>query len=245
MPSAIAPDDTSTTSLPRARSAAISPAQRATAAWSRPAPVVGDEARADLDDEAPRACDERRSWRVGCAPSPLRRDRRRLHDDRRFVAPSPAATRRSAGCSSSHSWTAKVSSRGRRRDRRDRNTGSFQRSAFTNAATRSSRSSSGTRSSLFSTSQRGFVVQRRVVLASAPSTIARASVDRIGVRVERRHVDEVQQQPRALQVAQELVAEARALGGAFDQARECRRRRSCGARRRARRRGCGASVVNG
>jgi len=38
MPSAIAPDDTSTISLPARVSSAISAAQRATAPWSRPRP---------------------------------------------------------------------------------------------------------------------------------------------------------------------------------------------------------------
>ena len=45
-------------------------------------------------------------------------------------------------------------------------------------------------------------------------------LDRIDAVVERRHVDHVQQQARALQVAQELVAEAGAFGGALDQARD-------------------------
>ena len=48
--------------------------------------------------------------------------------------------------------------------------------------------------------------------------MARASLDRIDAVVEGRDVDQVQQQPRALQVAQELVAEAGAFGRAFDQA---------------------------
>ena len=51
-------------------------------------------------------------------------------------------------------------------------------------------------------------------------TIARASRTGIGVGIERRDVDDVQQQARALQVAQELVAETRAFGGAFDQSRD-------------------------
>ena len=46
---------------------------------------------------------------------------------------------------------------------------------------------------------------------------------RVGAVVERRDVDEVQQQPRAREVAQELVAQARAFGRAFDEPRECRR----------------------
>nr|GEU28071.1 probable solanesyl-diphosphate synthase 3, chloroplastic [Tanacetum cinerariifolium] len=45
-------------------------------------------------------------------------------------------------------------------------------------------------------------------------------LDRIDIGLERRQVDDVQQQTGALQMAQELVAEARAFGGAFDQARD-------------------------
>ena len=75
---------------------------------------------------------------------------------------------------------------------------------------------------LFSTSQRGLA-------DSAGSYFFELVDDRAapappGRRfVERRDVDQVQQQPRALQMAQELVAEAGAFGGALDQARECRR----------------------
>ena len=44
--------------------------------------------------------------------------------------------------------------------------------------------------------------------------------DRIGVRIERRDVDDVQQHARALQVTQELVTESRAVGRAFDESRD-------------------------
>ena len=43
-------------------------------------------------------------------------------------------------------------------------------------------------------------------------------LDRIDVGFKRRQVDDVQQQTRALQVTQELMAQARAFGSAFDQA---------------------------
>ena len=94
-------------------------------------------------------------------------------------------------------------------------------------------SSSNIRSALFSTSQRGFSSMLRIVLAQL--VLDRAHL--LGRRdfhaaFHRRHVDQVQQQARALHVAQEQAAQARAFGRAFDQARECRRSRSCGAARR-------------
>ena len=68
----------------------------------------------------------------------------------------------------------------------------------------------GSRSSLFSTSQRGFSNSASSYFLSSV-TIAFASLHRIRSVVERRDVDQVQQQARALQVAQELMAEARRL----------------------------------
>src|ERR1700760_3882305 len=70
-------------------------------------------------------------------------------------------------------------------------TGPFHFRRLTKSFTRAARSASGTMSSLLSTSPRGLA--------------------------ERRQVDEVQQQSRALEVAQERVAEAGAFGRAFDQ----------------------------
>jgi hypothetical protein len=62
-----------------------------------------------------------------------------------------------------------------------------------------------------------FFDQHRVVLGEfADDRLGVA--DRIGIRVDRRDVDEVQQQAGALQVLQEADAEAGAVGGAFDQA---------------------------
>ena len=42
--------------------------------------------------------------------------------------------------------------------------------------------------------------------------------DRVGVCVERRDVDQMQQQPGAREMAQKLVAQPGAFGGALDQA---------------------------
>ena len=95
-------------------------------------------------------------------------------------------------------------------------------------------------SSLFSTSQRGLSY-------SAGSYFFSSADDRLGLRdridavVERRDVDQVQQQVRALQVAQELVAEAGAFGRALDQARDVGDHEALLRRRRAPRPGSGAA----
>ena len=63
------------------------------------------------------------------------------------------------------------------------------------------------------------VVQRLVItfqLADDRAGIA----NRIGLRIERRDVDDVQQEPRALQMAQELVPQSSTFGGALDQPRD-------------------------
>ena len=52
MPSAMAPDETSTISRPARFKPAISSAHRADRVMVEAASVVGDEARADLDDDA-------------------------------------------------------------------------------------------------------------------------------------------------------------------------------------------------
>ena len=51
-------------------------------------------------------------------------------------------------------------------------------------------------------------------------TNQRGFVDRVDIGVERCDVDEMQQQPGALQVTQELMAKARALGCSFYKARD-------------------------
>src|SRR3569832_2652393 len=61
-------------------------------------------------------------------------------------------------------------------------------------------------------------MQCGVVLLQLPDDRLRLH-DRIDAFIERRDVDKVQKDSRALQVAQELVAEARAFGGALDEAR--------------------------
>ena len=83
-------------------------------------------------------------------------------------------------------------------------------------------------------------MQRRVVLLQLGDDGARLR-DRIDRVVERRQVDDVQQQARALQVAQELVAEAGAFGGAFDQPGDVGDDEALLGRRRAPRRGSGAA----
>jgi hypothetical protein len=76
------------------------------------------------------------------------------------------------------------------------------------------------------------------------ATIALACATGSTAVVERREVDHVQQQVRALQVAQEQVAEARAFGRAFDQAGMSATTKLCsGATRTTPRFGC--KVVNG
>ena len=62
------------------------------------------------------------------------------------------------------------------------------------------------------------LVERLVVLLQFPGDRADLG-DRIDVLVERHRIDQVQQHAGALQVAQEQVAQAGALGGALDQAR--------------------------
>ena len=97
---------------------------------------------------------------------------------------------------------------------------------------------------MFSTSQRGLACERRVVSLELLDDRARV-VHRIGVGIERRDVDEVQQQARALQMAQELVAEARAFGRAFDEARNVGDDEAACLRDVRTTPSCGASVVNG
>jgi hypothetical protein len=75
----------------------------------------------------------------------------------------------------------------------------------------------GTRSILLSTSQRGLRQQRGSYFFSSATMRAPARPDRPDRRARYRHV---QQQPRAAEVAQELVAEAGAFGRALDQARD-------------------------
>jgi hypothetical protein len=64
---------------------------------------------------------------------------------------------------------------------------------------------------LFSTSK------RRIVVAKLLDDRARVG-QRVGRGIERRNVDDVQQQARALQMPQELMPEAGAFSGAFDEA---------------------------
>ena len=84
---------------------------------------------------------------------------------------------------------------------------------------RAARSSCGTMSSLLSTSQRGLAASSGSYFSSSLAS-ALASLTGSTRVAQRRRVDHVQQQAGALQVAQELVAQAGALGGALDQARD-------------------------
>ena len=192
MPSAMAPLETSTT-LAAARARA-----RRSAGPARDrrrveaAALVGDEERADLDDEQRVVARSSRCGVVIGASAQLRRAAIALVDARPASQPSPRAAPRSRTHGPSSAALART------------------------LATRSSRSSSGTRSILLNTSQRGLRASAGSYFFSS-ATIARASPTG-SASVERREVDEVQQQPRALQVAQELVAEAGAFGGALDQA---------------------------
>ena len=95
-------------------------------------------------------------------------------------------------------------------------------------------------SSLFSTSQRGLSYSAGSYFFSS-ATMALACATGSTLVVERREVDEVQQQARALQVAQELVAEAGAFGRAFDQAGNVGDDEALLRRRRAPRRGSDAA----
>ena len=107
MPSAIAPDETSTTSLARALQRGDLRRPARDGGVVEPAAVVGDEARADLDDQPrARAADGARS----CA-----RRLRRCAGAARTGAGSTTigALRRlgaacAAGCASSQSWIAKI-----------------------------------------------------------------------------------------------------------------------------------------
>ncbi len=83
---------------------------------------------------------------------------------------------------------------------------------------RCSASSSGSRSRLLSTSQRGLAASVLAELLQLRDDGARVA-HRIGIRVARRDIDQVQQHAGALQVLQEPDAEARPFGRALDQAR--------------------------
>ncbi len=217
MPSAIAPDDTSTTSLPPCaqRGDLLGPA--ADRGVIEAAAVVGDQARADLDHQA--CAPSRRS--MSCPVSFIGSSGRPLSRWMRF---QPALDR------VDELAAALAVDRGDREHRALPAVRLDERcdARVTLARRRSDRACSAPASAACRTAPGRSV--------RAPCTIARASGDRIGVAIERRDIDDVQQQSRALQMAQELMAESGAFGGAFDQARECRRRRSCGSRRRAPRR---------
>ena len=109
---------------------------------------------------------------------------------------------------------------------------------------RASASSSGSRSRLLMTSQRGLLRQILAEFLQLRDDRARIA-HRIGVRIARRDVDQVQQHAGALQVLQEPVAQSRALGGTLDQAGNVGHDKAALLRRSTRRRDSDSSVVNG
>ena len=242
MPSAIAPEDTSTTSRPPRfkRGDLVRPVRDRRVVEA--AAVVGDEARADLDDEALGVGDElMRSDRcAGGACAPARATRR----------PAPPCVgiglRGRAGCASSHSWigerelaAAFAVDRGDREHR-------------TLPAIRLDERLHALLALVFRHEVELVQHEPARLVVAAPRRSASSSFDDrarvvhgIGVFVERRDVDDVQQQARALQVAQEAMTEARAVGRAFDEARDVGDDEARGSRSCAPRRGSGASVVNG
>ena len=124
-----------------------------------------------------------------------------------------------AGCASSQSWIANISARQPSPLIAEMpNTGSFQRSALTNALHARLALVFRHEVELVQHEPARLRGELRIVFLELLGDRARIG-NRIGVRIGRRDVDEMQQQARALQVAQELVAEARAFGGAFDQSR--------------------------
>ena len=62
------------------------------------------------------------------------------------------------------------------------------------------------------------LLQQRRIVAAELRDDGPCVADRIGVRIERRDVDDMEQHARALQVAQELVAETCTVGRSFDEA---------------------------
>ena len=230
MPSAIAPLDTITTSRPCAASAASWRHQLPIASASTPRPSL-------VTRLEPTLTTMRRASRTRTAASAIGRLRSsvvealvgqlRLHAALRrghMVVDRAAPAARGPRASAPRSRTPAPSSA----------------SAGRSPRRAASRSSAGTMSSLFSTSQRGLACSVGVVLLQLGDDGPRLR-HRVDAVVERRQVDHVQQQARALQVAQELVAQARAFGGAFDQARNVGDDEALLRARRARRPGSGAA----
>ena len=101
------------------------------------------------------------------------------------------------------------------------NTGPFQRSRRTISAARRFASLGSSRSILLMTSQRSLAARSAANFLSS-ATMVRASLHRIGVRIGRRDIDQMQQHAGALQMLQEPDAEPRAFRRALDQARNVR-----------------------
>ena len=193
MPSAIAPDDTSTTSRPPRFSAAISSAQRATAAWSRPRPSLVTRLEPTLTTSALARRDDRASWRRSCAPATRLRARRRV---RRRGATGRRCRDSATGASSSRRHRAAPAARDARRASPGSrtssarqpspliaaiaNTGPFQRYDFTNAVDARLALVLGNEVELVQHEPARLLVQRLVVLRKLLDDRARVA-HRIGV----------------------------------------------------------------
>ena len=167
------------------------------------AAVVGDEARADLDDEAPRGRDD-------VLMAPLRAPSRgAARDGRRTITGARASSavdpaRACAGCASSQSWIANdelaASLAVDRGDREHRALPAIRLDERLRRASRA-RPRAGGRACSARASAACRAAPRRTFASSL--TIARASRTGSASSSKRRDVDDVQQQARALQMAQE------------------------------------------
>ena len=194
------------------------------------APVVGDEARADFDDQAARVGDRRRH-----DSSPASRL------DRSSVVRSAFADRSAgagvAGCASSQCLDLEdelaapfAVHRGNGEDR------SLPAERLDERAHARLALALGNEVDLVQHEPARLFGERGIVARELGDDRPRIA-DGIGLGVERRDVDDVQQHARALQVAQELMAESGAFGRALDEAGDVGDDEAPVRRRRARRRG--------
>ena len=219
MPSAIAPDETSTTDFPARVNCAMSEAQRATAASSMPRPSLVTMLEPTLTTSRV-ALAMLRSFTIrGFVRVAGAADRRRLDDERRQFAPR-ARLRRclrvlvEPALDREGELAAALAG-----DRGNREPGTFPAIALHESACARLALVLGNEVELVQYQPSRLRVERWIVFAQFPDD--RSCVGhRVGFGVEWRDVDEVQQQPRALEVAQELVPESCAVGRALDQPRD-------------------------